>query len=69
MAGIHTCADVRRVSREALQRDFGVKTGDMLYSYARGVDIKELEPNQKRKSVSRWTRCHVSRCDWKRLEC
>ncbi|GAQ82378.1 DNA repair protein REV1 [Klebsormidium nitens] len=57
VAGIHTCADVRRVSREALQRDFGVKTGDMLYSYARGVDIKELETNQKRKSVG-------AECNW-----
>lgn len=61
-AGIHTCADVRRLSREALQRDYGGKTGDMLFSYARGVDIKELEPNQKRKSVSevRVERCHSS---------
>ena len=32
--------------QDFLQREFGVKTGDMLWSYARGTDIREVRPAQ-----------------------
>lgn len=40
-----------RASKDFLQREFGVKTGDMLWSYARGIDIREVQPAQERKSI------------------
>ncbi|GBG62309.1 hypothetical protein CBR_g29916 [Chara braunii] len=37
--------------KEALQREFGVKTGDMLWAYARGIDHREVKCVQERKSI------------------
>jgi nucleotidyltransferase/DNA polymerase involved in DNA repair len=34
------------LGQDFLQREFGVKTGDMLWSYARGIDIREVQPAQ-----------------------
>ncbi|BEI93738.1 uncharacterized protein CcaverHIS019_0601970 [Cutaneotrichosporon cavernicola] len=39
-------------SKEALRRVLGPKTGDTLYSFMRGKDDRQLEPDKARKSVS-----------------
>ncbi|MCO5607190.1 hypothetical protein L7F22_061383 [Adiantum nelumboides] len=36
---------------ETLQHDYGVKTGDMLWCYARGIDIRQVITYQERKSI------------------
>uniref|UniRef100_A0A7I4CIB7 DNA repair protein REV1 n=1 Tax=Physcomitrium patens TaxID=3218 RepID=A0A7I4CIB7_PHYPA len=48
---LHKCSDLLRVSKDFLQREFGVKTGDMLWSYARGIDTREVQQAQIRKSI------------------
>lgn len=48
--GISTCKDLRAVSLQSLKKDFGVKTGEMLYNYSRGIDNRELE-NKGRQSL------------------
>ncbi|KAI8554582.1 hypothetical protein RHMOL_Rhmol05G0109000 [Rhododendron molle] len=35
---IQTCGQLRMISKESLQKEFGVKTGDMLWNNSRGVD-------------------------------
>jgi DNA repair protein REV1 len=47
---IHTCADALTVKKESLQASLGVKTGQMIYNYCRGVDDRILE-NKKRQSI------------------
>ncbi|CAI5465259.1 unnamed protein product [Closterium sp. Yama58-4] len=43
-ASIHTCGDLRALSRASLQAEHGVKTGDMLWRYARGMDDRAVVP-------------------------
>ncbi|XP_052196015.1 DNA repair protein REV1 isoform X3 [Diospyros lotus] len=35
---IQTCGQLRRISKESLQKELGIKTGDMLWNYCRGID-------------------------------
>lgn len=44
----YNVAEIKFVSlrQDFLQREFGVKTGDMLWSYARGIDTREVQQAQ-----------------------
>lgn len=48
---IHTCGQLRTISKEALNKDFGAKTGDMLWNYCRGIDNRTVDDIQEMKSV------------------
>ncbi|KAL7002869.1 hypothetical protein U1Q18_004028 [Sarracenia purpurea var. burkii] len=48
---IQTCGQLRRLSKEYLQKEFGIKTGDMLWKYSRGVDNRLVGVIQENKSV------------------
>ena len=50
--GIENCGQLRSMSMSRLQSQFGTKTGETLYEYARGVDNRELKTTTERKSVS-----------------
>ena len=50
--GLQTCGDIRALTLAKLQSEFGTKTGQMLYEYARGVDNRELKLVAERKSLS-----------------
>ena len=47
-----TCTDLQRISISVLRREFGQKTGEMLYKYCRGHDDRPLMVERERKSVS-----------------
>jgi DNA polymerase IV len=49
--GIATCGDMQRLSRAALQQNFG-KFGLELYDLCRGIDDRPVEPDRERKSLS-----------------
>ncbi|CAL9098799.1 unnamed protein product [Musa textilis] len=48
---IQTCGQMCMISKEALQKDFGIRIGDMLWNYCRGIDNRTVEVVQERKSV------------------
>lgn len=48
---VHTCGELRMVSKEALHKDFGTKIGDMLWNYCRGIDNRMVEVVQETKSI------------------
>ncbi|XP_057502579.1 DNA repair protein REV1 isoform X2 [Actinidia eriantha] len=48
---ILTCGQLRMISQESLQKEFGIKTGDMLWNYSRGVDNRLVGVIQESKSV------------------
>ncbi|MBR1769006.1 MAG: DNA polymerase IV [Bacteroidales bacterium] len=50
MLGIFRGKDLRRMSLDALKRNFG-KAGVMFYDFARGIDNREVEKEHIRKSV------------------
>ncbi|RUS21765.1 hypothetical protein BC937DRAFT_91499 [Endogone sp. FLAS-F59071] len=50
--GIVKLKDLLQVSKVELQKDFGPKTGLMLYNFARGVDDRTLAVEKPRRSVS-----------------
>ncbi|XP_022099983.1 DNA repair protein REV1-like isoform X2 [Acanthaster planci] len=50
--GIETCVDLQNLSLGALQKEFGPKTGQSLYSYCRGIDNRPIRAERERKSVS-----------------
>jgi DNA polymerase IV len=49
--GAYTCADLRAWSPVKLQQHFG-KFGGNLYNLCRGIDKRQVSPDQERKSVS-----------------
>ncbi len=49
--GAQTCGDLREWSPDRLHREFG-KFGARLYNLSRGVDQREVSPEQERKSIS-----------------
>ncbi|VDI54669.1 DNA repair protein REV1 [Mytilus galloprovincialis] len=49
---VSTCGDLQGLSLEALQKEFGSKTGQSLYKYCRGQDDRQIKLEQERKSVS-----------------
>ncbi|XP_048128864.1 DNA repair protein REV1 isoform X3 [Rhodamnia argentea] len=48
---IWTCGQLCMVSKESLQKDFGAKTGEMLWNYSRGVDNRMVSTIQESKSI------------------
>lgn len=50
--GVLTCLDLQKFSLQMLQKEFGPKTGLLLYQYCRGVDDRALKIERERKSVS-----------------
>jgi DNA polymerase-4 len=49
--GAQTCADLRSWSMDTLQQHFGA-FGVRLYDLCRGIDVREVNPERERKSVS-----------------
>ncbi|XP_038061911.1 DNA repair protein REV1-like [Patiria miniata] len=50
--GIGTCGDLQNLSLSSLQKEFGPKTGQSLYSYCQGIDDRPIRVERERKSVS-----------------
>ncbi|WCJ17827.1 DNA-directed DNA polymerase [Euphorbia peplus] len=48
---VRTCGQLGLISKESLQKDFGNKTGDMLWSYSRGIDNRVVGVIQESKSI------------------
>ncbi|XVE93451.1 hypothetical protein REPUB_Repub01dG0193800 [Reevesia pubescens] len=48
---VRTCGQLRMISKDSLQKDFGTKTGEMLWNYSRGVDNRLVGMIQESKSV------------------
>ncbi|KAL7082614.1 hypothetical protein ACP275_14G110800 [Erythranthe tilingii] len=48
---IKTCAHLRAITKESLQKDFGMKTGEMLWNYSRGIDNRLVGLIQESKSI------------------
>lgn len=48
---IYTCADLVEVPKGALQKEFGEKTGELLFNHCRGIDGRKVETQQTRKSI------------------
>jgi DNA polymerase-4 len=53
--GLHTIADVRRLSLEALRGALGARAGTALYQQARGLADDQVYPATERKSISKET--------------
>ncbi|CAI9572309.1 unnamed protein product [Staurois parvus] len=49
---INTCGDLQNLSMSKLQKEFGPKTGQMLYRFCRGLDDRPIRKEKERKSVS-----------------
>ncbi|XP_028412709.1 DNA repair protein REV1-like [Dendronephthya gigantea] len=47
-----TCTELQSITMSVLRREFGQKTGEMLYKYSRGQDDRQLKVERERKSVS-----------------
>lgn len=50
--GIAVCSDLQRLSLDRLLREFGPKSGQSLFEFCRGIDHRQLNVEQDRKSVS-----------------
>ena len=50
--GISSCGELQKISLAKLKEEFGAKTGEQMYSLCRGVDHREIQLNQERKSIS-----------------
>ncbi|KAM8785392.1 DNA repair protein REV1 isoform 4-T4 [Rhynchonycteris naso] len=50
--GIKTCGDLQCMTMAKLQKEFGPKTGQMLYRFCRGLDDRPVRTEKARKSVS-----------------
>ncbi|XP_042508382.1 DNA repair protein REV1 isoform X3 [Macadamia integrifolia] len=48
---IQTCGQLHMISKESLQKDFGAKTGEMLWNYSRGIDNRMVGVVQETKSI------------------
>ncbi|KAL1557925.1 DNA repair protein REV1-like isoform X4 [Salvia divinorum] len=48
---IRTCGQLRPIAKESLQKDFGMKTGEMLWNYSRGIDSRLVGLIQESKSI------------------
>ncbi|XP_043270006.1 DNA repair protein REV1 isoform X2 [Venturia canescens] len=49
---VRTCSDLQKISLPTLQKEFGKKTGELLYNMCRGIDNTKLTIEHVRKSVS-----------------
>ncbi|XP_072472916.1 DNA repair protein REV1 isoform X2 [Notamacropus eugenii] len=50
--GIKTCGDLQYITMSKLQKEFGPKTGQMLYRFCRGLDDRPVRTEKERKSIS-----------------
>ncbi|XP_057596512.1 DNA repair protein REV1 isoform X2 [Hippopotamus amphibius kiboko] len=50
--GVRTCGDLQYMTMAKLQKEFGPKTGQMLYRFCRGLDDRPVRTEKERKSVS-----------------
>nr|XP_054100509.1 DNA repair protein REV1-like isoform X1 [Callithrix jacchus]XP_054100510.1 DNA repair protein REV1-like isoform X1 [Callithrix jacchus]XP_054100511.1 DNA repair protein REV1-like isoform X1 [Callithrix jacchus] len=50
--GIKTCGDLQYMIMAKLQKEFGPKTGQMLYRFCHGLDDRPVRTEKERKSVS-----------------
>jgi len=50
--GVSTCSELQKLPLALLQKQFGMKTGQMLYKCCRGVDDRTFRTGVERKSVS-----------------
>ncbi|XP_051132548.1 DNA repair protein REV1 isoform X2 [Andrographis paniculata] len=48
---IKTCGQLQLITKESLQKDFGKKTGEMLWNYSRGIDNRLVGVIQESKSI------------------
>lgn len=48
---VKTCGQLRMISKESLRKDFGLKTGDMLWNHSRGIDNRLVGVIQESKSI------------------
>ncbi|MFQ6649298.1 hypothetical protein Gotur_022706 [Gossypium turneri] len=48
---VRTCGELRLISKDSLQKYFGIKTGEMLWNYSRGMDNRLVGMIQESKSV------------------
>ncbi|GLT76694.1 hypothetical protein SLA2020_483390 [Shorea laevis] len=48
---VSTCGQLRTISKDSLQKDFGAKTGEMLWNYSRGIDNRLVGVIQESKSI------------------
>lgn len=49
---VKTCLDLQNIPLDKLKKEFGGKTGEMLYKYCRGIDDRSVSSSHQRKSVS-----------------
>ncbi|XP_074275494.1 DNA repair protein REV1 [Silene latifolia] len=49
--GVQTCGQLQMYSKDSLRKEFGIKTGEMLWNYCRGVDNRLVDVIQESKSV------------------
>lgn len=49
---INTCKELQKIPLNSLQKDFGKKTGELLFNMCRGIDDSKLNLEYVRKSVS-----------------
>ncbi|KAM4867376.1 DNA repair protein REV1 isoform 2-T2 [Thomomys bottae] len=50
--GVRTCGDLQYMTMAKLQKEFGPKTGQMLYRFCRGLDDRPVRTEKERKSIS-----------------
>ncbi|XP_061354386.1 DNA repair protein REV1 isoform X1 [Gastrolobium bilobum] len=48
---IHTCGELHMISKASLQKDYGMKTGEMLWNCSRGIDNRLVGIFQENKSI------------------
>ncbi|CAL2279264.1 unnamed protein product [Prunus armeniaca] len=51
MQNVQTCGQLRMISKDSLQKDFGMKTGEMLWNHSRGIDNRLVGLIQESKSI------------------
>lgn len=49
---VKTCGDLQNLTMSKLQKEFGPKTGQMLFRFCRGLDDRPIRKEKERKSVS-----------------
>ncbi|KAG9339445.1 hypothetical protein JZ751_023582 [Albula glossodonta] len=50
--GVRTCGDMQQVAMSRLQKEFGLRTGQTLFRFCRGLDDRPVRSEKERKSVS-----------------
>ncbi|CAK8539097.1 unnamed protein product [Lathyrus sativus] len=48
---VQTCGQLMMISKASLQKDYGMKTGEMLWNYSRGIDNRLVGDFQECKSI------------------